>query len=406
MSLWDSMYRHRSVQEAERGLRSRDFTYTFSFVASPRRLWRMMTYGERDVWTKSDIVDLAQFCEDFVLFDHIGVLGTVADLIGPSILYASTPAQEYPLFDSTNQLDDCFRFLRRHDEPEHNCRPEDYEKFLRLLPNFSEEDLETWRDRRKSQNKATLRLIEESVELKQKLREIIHDHLTTLSPRLDSEWAFSPNHINYMANELGRATNLLGLSVSPGSAFDQLFRRDVNSYSFARRAYLEVSSTHQELAAKLQLWSTRTAIDVPPLLSILLSRCKSRELLISELVALRLEFSDLRRSLREAQNSFDSAASLNERIRAVERIETLRRTLLKKATKNTASSVVQRTWSIVKKGSIIGILTELADLVLDFGGERQLVGGLRRFVDIERLALSGDLSSSSISRLFGNIQTN
>lgn len=404
MSHWDNLLEQRRKQNKERGPHNSAFTYTFSFVSSPRRLWRMLTFEERGIWTKCDIADLAQFCEDFVLFDHIGVSGSFTGLVGPDLFYAVAAPEDYPLFDYTEQIDAALQALRRHDENRAMLKQRGKRAELEVLP-IPEELLRGLIPLLASDDDFAKRAAEICLLLARENRKSVHNLISSVPLREDDQWLRTPADIKYMANELIRASTLLGLSVSPGSSFGVAFKEASTNSAFTRRAYSEIASAHRELANKLQSWTTMNSVEVPPLLGILLSRCKSRSSLIPQLIAMRTEFSDLRVSLRDTQKSFDTAASLTGQMRAVERIEMIRRDLLAKATKSTTTSIVQRTWSVVKKGSISGSLMQLADLTLELGRERRLLGGLRRFVDIERLAMSNELPLSSVTRLFGTIQS-
>jgi hypothetical protein len=232
------------------------------------------------------------------------------------------------------------------------------------------------------------------------LRELMHRHA---SSGIQLERAPSTEDVGYMARQLAVACTHNALSVSPGHLVRPAFVHAEAPIRLPRRAYEDVSSLHQQLYEDLATWASPRPVPMPPLLSLLLSQSKRRDDLLKNLVDLRHRYADLRKALRQIDEDLSSGRSLKSQLRAVRRLETLRTKVMEKASTNASTTLIRRTWSVVKKGSVLAAMAELADVLLEWGDDRRVLGGLRRFIDIERQAMEAEFSGASLSRLFGEV---
>ena len=409
MSRWDDLSRKRDRQRAERGTAGGSFTYALSYPSEPRRIWRMLCHGEKDAWTVDDIHDLALFCEDFVLHDHVGVPQILLDTLGPDLLASYADPDDFPLFEFDGQLDSAFDVARRSDPlvlEDLSAIRADAAMVAKLPPRLRRL-LDAVADKTDTTDAAVGAGTGGRQEFLDEFRVVALQaqagmHSLVAQGRLPVP--AEPADIDYAGEQLSRACELNAISISPGHLFRAAFLKDRSATSLPRKAYAEVASVHSSLLEQLARWTVPRVVDTPPVLTILLGETRSRGDLLENLVALRERFTDLRVTLRQAQLECAAAAGLKERLKAIEKFESLRAFLVKKAVREPSKTVLRRTWSIAKKGSVLAAIAEMADVLLEIGEERRLLGGLRRFVDLERLAIDAENNGASLSRLFGEVR--
>jgi hypothetical protein len=212
-----------------------------------------------------------------------------------------------------------------------------------------------------------------------------------------------PEPMRIFSTMLARWARKYGVCISPSYSMRKYFLRRPNM-SLARRLDDDADSVHRELLELLAKWSKPQTLHVPPILSIVLRRASSTADILPALVSVRSEFGGLRRSMQEMSAVLSSDLNLRRKLKIVQSLDSARETILKGATSKGGKTIIQRSWDIVKKGSLWEMFTGLADLALEWDADRQLIGGVRHFVHLERLALDAKASAKDIQRIFGELR--
>ena len=406
MSTWDDFRALRYRQSHERGPASRDFTYTLAFSPSPRRLWRMLCFEERDLWSVADLADLAQLCESYVLYDCVGISWQLSELAGPYFVEQYKDQADYPMFEFNGQIEAGFAALRERTVEDPGGTAQLRLAALLKRPSLFPDDVcEHLENLLQSDVAQVPDMAEEWLSLHAQSLALLHGSLAEDVLRDDQDWnpRLQPQ-LPFLGEQLLHLSREMGLAVSPGSAYSSTFLAAKAPPVLVASARDELNHAHASITATLEKWSQPRSAPVPPLMAIWLSRSPTRADLVPQLVRLRQEFTELREALRKLQRSFEEAQTLADKLKAIERLETLRSQLLEKAAKSPGRSIVRRTWQVARKGSLLGGAMELADLLFNIGNERRVLGGLQRMVDIERTVLNGALPSAQVRRLFGEIR--
>lgn len=108
MSRWDDSYSARQALSCKRGLGSNSMNYTLFFPSDSKRIWRMIMFDEKHIWTQQDFYDLSCFVEDYVLYKYIGVPEYLSSTLGPHLIDYYKRYDQCPMFDFINQLTDAY----------------------------------------------------------------------------------------------------------------------------------------------------------------------------------------------------------------------------------------------------------------------------------------------------------
>lgn len=193
------------------------------------------------------------------------------------------------------------------------------------------------------------------------------------------------------------------LSVSPGVGFINVVKEPRTIIS--RELYSQVDEKFKVDVSRVHRVMGTHHVYTPPLLTILLDRCRTRQDLPQQLCRLRAEFSDLRETLSEYETELRQAESLSERLGILEELEEGQRRLAAKISKRKHKSLVRRVWDIIKPEGVRAKLTKAGDAVIERIDHRHAFNRAQRFVDIYELATSSKSYPKSVLRVLGANRT-
>ena len=98
----------------------------------------------------------------------------------------------------------------------------------------------------------------------------------------------------------------------------------------AQLAYRDLASKHRQLVEDMLALTRPRVVYLPPLLSILLSRCRRSDDLVPRLIELRAEYSDFRGSVSDWFARLDYAHSLKEKLQIHQELEATTRAVAKR----------------------------------------------------------------------------
>ena len=122
-------------------------------------------------------------------------------------------------------------------------------------------------------------------------------------------------------------------------------------------------------------------VRIPPLLSIVLSRCRGREDIPESIVKTRDDFSPLRELTSKYDNQLYEADALGDKMAVLKEYEATWDVLVKKLNGN-ETRLLHNVWDVVKKGTTLGMLTEAVDKIRDHGKEIRLERRVNAFIDV------------------------
>lgn len=124
-------------------------------------------------------------------------------------------------------------------------------------------------------------------------------------------------------------------------------------------------------------------IYIPPLMSILLGRCRSREEIPDKIIELREEFKGFREMATKYENAICGAPTLGEKIDILDEFEEARTILIEKMNlKKHHTKIVYRAWDIVKSGKPIQVIISAIDQLIDSLKERMILSRVDSFLDL------------------------
>lgn len=191
------------------------------------------------------------------------------------------------------------------------------------------------------------------------------------------------------------------ISLSPGFGFIKSFLKEGENVNDG--LYDEVVKRIKADVDSLNKISSTQISYIPPLLAILLSRCKSPEDILPQLVLLRIEFSDLRKMTNEYYKQLNESKNLKEKLLILDELEAKKNALSKKLSRVNKTTIVRRTWNIVKSGNPVKMLTNIADTALEWDEERSVYCKVSRYSDIYSVVVN-DIKEYDklIPKIFGD----
>jgi len=143
-----------------------------------------------------------------------------------------------------------------------------------------------------------------------------------------------------------------------------------------------------------------TVIPIPPLTSILLSRCRARDQLPDELRKLRSEFAELREAGRKHEERLAKASTLGEQFNAVEEFNEFWEVFSNKLGRR-SKRLVYRFWDIVKEANPLKWFTKTMDSIIEQDQEKFILNRYKSLLDAWNLAKE----APAIQRQLDNIAT-
>lgn len=354
------------------------------------------------------LYDLARFVEDFVLSQKVSVSEDLYNMLRPDFIQNHLPQAKSVI---NTLYDDIKSYFSEWNKEEQFIKQKIHtlDNKIALLKK-EEEKLKT--------------LLEEKIVLLTKLCKMLEKHHVLIKhPLVFYEFKNTIPEILlrlYLSKELTdqereilttiddtvRSLFQIGVTISPGFGFVIPTLKYCIHYDLSRSFYNEVALIHKLRLNQLERFSKSYFIYIPPLLSILLQRCKKREHLPEQLLKLRNEFSDLRREMAIYEDELQKHSKLKDKLDIIEDMEESRKKLVEKISGSKKTSIIRRIWSVVKDKSLWTMFTKLADIVLQWDENRLLISRVSRFVDIYNLSLEIEEYDKLLVKIFGHNSIN
>lgn len=172
--------------------------------------------------------------------------------------------------------------------------------------------------------------------------------------------------------------------------------------SISFRLYNEIAKLHKLKIENLIEISRPKAIYIPPLLSIVLQRCKSRENFLDVLLDVRQEYTSYRDSANIMQDQMSCSETIGEQLRILAEYESSIKALANKIDRP-KPRLLQIVWNAFKKTTPNGIVTEALDNLYQCDIERQRLNRVEGFFDIWSSAMNVESYFNQIERVFGSL---
>ena len=302
----------------------------------------------------ADIHDAGRFAEDFVLCDHVGVPSSMFHYIGPHLVDLRS-WDDFPLLDLFGVTRELYMVGHQHQKIA--------EQLKSLAPDrggdddFSESDRERVTEERG-------RLLEEmtiafsALEAWIRLEKVGEQAHAVGSST--SESATDASNDDVYSDNLASIFRWAGLSASPGWRYREEFA--ARHLTPERFLYDAVAERFAADTKSVQAWQSEQQIVVPPILAILVARAGSSKFLLSELIGLRDEFSEMRSTSRRYRSSLVDANSIHEKLSIIRDMEAARDALIRKLSATPRTSTVQRLWNIVKGFTLSSAFVRFTDM--------------------------------------------
>ena len=168
--------------------------------------------------------------------------------------------------------------------------------------------------------------------------------------------------------------------------------------------YEQINEEYKIAIEKIARFDSAYRVSIPPLLAILLQRCKSQVDISSEIAGLRAEFADLRTEVAKLEKELLTAGTLGQQIQVMEEIEATRQFLTRKiAGRNSlTTSFIKRVWGFSEEmGLFKAWKGDFGDL-LRWDERRILTNRIRGFLDLWQLAMNVEKHYPLLERVFGS----
>lgn len=148
--------------------------------------------------------------------------------------------------------------------------------------------------------------------------------------------------------------------------------------------YARIADIHRVKVEELLKFTGYRQVPIPPLASILLSRCRGREDIPDQIRMLRAEFQGLRDAGRSHQEQLEAASSLDEQFRVMEEFNEFWEAFARK-TKHKTTRLIYRIWDVIKEGDPWKIVTKSVDRLAAWDQDRAILNRYKGLMDIWRL---------------------
>jgi hypothetical protein len=171
----------------------------------------------------------------------------------------------------------------------------------------------------------------------------------------------------------------------------------------SRSLYEKLAEIHNVKVEALLKYRGYRQIPIPPLASILLSRCKARTDIPTQMKQIRSEFQDLRDAGRAHERRLESASSLGEQLDAMAEFDEFWDVFSKK-TKHQTTRLIYRMWDIVKEANPLKWFTKTVDLMVAWDQDQFILNRYKGLMDVWRLTRNIPSVQSQlrdVERVFG-----
>ena len=194
----------------------------------------------------------------------------------------------------------------------------------------------------------------------------------------------------------------LGLDLALLAECSPLVYPRADSMFLSSKLYRELADIHRVQVDRLLKLINPRPIYIPPVLSIVLDRCKSREDFLDVLVDVRRELEPYREATRELERRISDEKQLSEQLDATQdyfdTVETLKRKIA-----SPKRRVLQVVWDIVKEGGSFKMVTTALDKLHKSDLERARLKRITGFYDLWEASTKVDHYGVMLQRVFGPI---
>lgn len=148
----------------------------------------------------------------------------------------------------------------------------------------------------------------------------------------------------------------------------------------SNQSFKILSEIHNQKIQKLKDYTGYRKVFIPPLVSILLSKCKSMEDIPTKLRGLRDDFTELRASFTTLEKNIDTADNLKEQFEAVDNLYAFWQAFNRKY-KSGNSRLIHHIWDIKKASDV----EKAAEKVLDSGDVEGFLSNLNAVSAVSKL---------------------
>lgn len=176
----------------------------------------------------------------------------------------------------------------------------------------------------------------------------------------------------------------------------------LKSISFSHDLCQKLSNRYNVKTEEITKYCGYSRLPLPPFVSILLSRCKTKDDLPSKLHELRTEYICLRNACREHEFRLSHASTIKEQIEIIKEFNEFWELFTKKDNER-SSRLFYRIWDIAKYPK--KLFQEIIDLLIVKGTEKQVLNRFKGFPDIWNLSLNAPSVQNQlleIERIFGS----
>lgn len=214
---------------------------------------------------------------------------------------------------------------------------------------------------------------------------------------------FSRNVQNFLNSVLNLASGSkfhLALPLYAARAQAEFF----STKSASLELYRRLADLYKVKVDDLLLHKGYSELPIPPLTSILLSRCRSRDEIPEQLMKLRLEFTPLREAARKHEEQLEKANNIGEHFDAISEFEQFWETFSKKLSSRSIR-IIYRFWDIVKEANPVSWITKSVDKAVEWDQEHFILNRYKGLLDIWNLTRNTEPIQDqlkNVERIFGS----
>lgn len=175
---------------------------------------------------------------------------------------------------------------------------------------------------------------------------------------------------------------------------------DVPALSFAVCLYRELSKLHKIKLEKLYAISKPRSYYIPPLLSIVLSKCRGRDDFMENVWTLREDLTPFREASRKLQYRIAGESQLRDQLDALEEYTDAVAALARKV-KSPKPRLLQAMWDLTKEGTLGSIILKGIDRLYERDMESRCLGKIEGFYDLWNSSLRVKNYFGQFERVFG-----
>ena len=412
ISAWHQFYRKREGPSRDIVGSGREFVF-FS-PRSTRSMARLLC-GDQLNYDIDDLYDISQFCEDFVLVDYIGLPNGLFHYIGPYFIEHAVE-DSLPFFSAVETVSAIWNGTASgYWHPSTGGKLDaEIETISVAMKNHSNTLASLKRRIVKKPNPKLMKELSEFADsyasdteklidvfarqqkyFRDRTNEIYFDRVLG-----DSDEAPEPPD-EAALSFVEKSIRSSGLPISFSSKF-RPFQQDLAAKALSQRILGEITDS-LDLDAVRKLVKP-SAMPVPPIFALAVSRCGKRGDFIKVLCELREEFKGLRNEVNGIQLDINADIPLREKLKIAHKIDRLKASAINSFKHGgPMQSIVCRTWDIVKQsGLTVGALLQTADSIIQHGKDNVAIGGMQKYTELASFYGSVRDTSTKVNRLFGD----